>query len=123
MINEFTVKIQYDKLYLKVSVQSLMHFSTVNLPLFYIYDIFFCSSVHGFVRTTDFMIDEGATQEVITMMMDVKGETRLEPPSTRVLNIGFSFTCIDSSNGGDSQAVGEFGCVLGEPLHFTSMPL
>jgi len=41
------------------------------------------------------------------MMLDVKGNTIMEPASTRVLNFGFSFTCIDSSNGGGPQAVGE----------------
>ena len=41
------------------------------------------------------------------MILDVKGNTILEPASTRVLNFGFSFTCIDSSNGGGPQAVGE----------------
>ena len=86
--------------------QSLLHLSTVNLPLFYIY-VFVCSSVHGFVRATDLVINEGATQEVIEMRMDVKGNTRIEPASTRVLNFGFSFTCIDSSNGGGPMALGE----------------
>ena len=71
------------------------------------YGIFVCSLVHGFVRTTDFVLAEGATQEVIRMILDVKGSTRTEPPSTRVLNFDFSFTCIYSSNGGGPQAVGE----------------
>ena len=53
------------------------------------------------------MLNEGATQEVIRMILDVKGNTLTEPASTRVLNFGFSFTCIDSSNGGGPQAVGE----------------
>ena len=68
--------------------------------------MFVCSSVHGFVQTTDLELNEGATQEVITMMLDVKGNTLTEPASTRVLNFGFSFTCIDSSNGGGPTAVG-----------------
>ena len=68
---------------------------------------FFCSSVHGFVQTTDLVINEGATQEVITMVLDIKGNTITEPASTRVLNFGFSFTCIYNSNGGGPQAVGE----------------
>ena len=68
---------------------------------------FFCSSVHGFVQTTDLVINEGATLEVIRMVLDVKGSTVLEPANTRVLNFGFSFTCIDSSNGGGPQAVSE----------------
>ena len=84
-----------------------MHLRTVKLPLFYIYDIFACSSVHGFVQTTDLVINEGATQEVIRMRLDVKGDTRNESASTRVLNFGFTFRCIDSSNGGGSQAVSE----------------
>ena len=90
-----------------------MHLSIVNQPLFYIYNtlcIFFCSSVHGFVQTTDLVINEGATQQVITMMLDIKGNTFIEllkSASTRVLNFGFSFTCIDGSNGGGPQAVGE----------------
>ena len=54
---------------------------------------------------------EGATQEVFTMILDIKGNTLTEPASTRVLNFGFQFTCIDSSNGGDSMAVGELWMV------------
>ena len=69
--------------------------------------VFVCSPVHGFVQTTDLVLNEGATQEVITMRLDVKGDTRMEPSSTRVLNFVFSFTCIDSSNGGGPMAVGE----------------
>ena len=53
------------------------------------------------------MINEGAIQEVITMTLDVKGDTLMEPSSTRVLSFGFSFTCIYSSNGGGPMAVGE----------------
>ena len=53
------------------------------------------------------VLNEGATQEVIRMMLDVKGNTLTEPASTQVLNFGFTFTCIDSSNGGGPQAVGE----------------
>ena len=53
------------------------------------------------------MLNEGATQEVIRMILDVKGNTFLEPASTQVLNVDFSFTCIDSSNGGGPLAVGE----------------
>ena len=64
------------------------------------------------------MLDEGSTQEVIRMILDVKGNTLTEPASTRVLNFDFSFTCIDSSNGGGPMAVGEL-CVLGETLHFS----
>ena len=67
--------------------------------------VFVCSSVHGFVQTTDLMINEGATQEVIRMMMDVKGNTLRE--TTQVTTFDFSFMCIDSSNGGGLQAVGE----------------
>ena len=69
--------------------------------------MFVCSSVHGFVQTTDLELNEGATQEVITMMLDVKGNTILEPTSTRVRNFDFSFTCIDRSYGGGPMAVGE----------------
>ena len=75
----------------------------------------FNSSVHGFVQTTDLMINEGATQKVITMMMDVKGNTLMEPASIRVLNFGFSFMCIYSSNGGGPMAVGEFCFFWGYP--------
>ena len=82
------------------------------------YGIFVCSSVHGFVRTTDLMINEGATQEVIGMRLDVKGDTRFEPASTRVLNFDFSFTCIDSSNGGGPQAVGELWMYAGRATTF-----
>ena len=53
------------------------------------------------------VINEGATQKVIRMMMDVKGDTRIEPASTRVLSFGFLFRCIDSSSGGGPMAVGE----------------
>ena len=59
------------------------------------------------------MINEGATQEVIGMRLDVKGDTRTEPASTRVLNFGFSFTCTDSSNGGGPQAVSELWMCVG----------
>ena len=47
------------------------------------------------------------------MMLDVKGNTITESASTRVLNFGFSFTCIDSSNGGGPHAVGELWMYLG----------
>ena len=67
--------------------------------------VFVCSSVHGFVQATDLVINEGATQEVIRMMMDVKGNTSRE--TTQVTTLDFSFMCIDSSNGGGLQAVGE----------------
>ena len=73
----------------------------------------FISSVHGFNQTTDLVVNEGATQEVIRMTLDIKGSTMLEPASTRVLNFNFSFTCIDSSNGGGPQAVGELWMYLG----------
>ena len=59
------------------------------------------------------MINEGATQEVIRMILDVKGNTLTEPASTRVVNFGFSFTCIDSSNGGGPQAVSELWMYVG----------
>ena len=75
--------------------------------------MFVCSSVHGFAQTTDLVLNEGATQPVITMMLDVKGNTLTEPASTRVTNFGFSFTCIDSSNGGGPQAVGELCMCVG----------
>ena len=64
------------------------------------------------------MINEGATQQVIRMMLDVKGNTLMEPGSTRVLNFGFSFTCIDSSNGGGPQAVGELWMCVGRDTTF-----
>ena len=51
------------------------------------------------------MINEGAAEVVITVILDIKGNTLTELSITRVLN--FSFTCIDSSNGGGPQAVGE----------------
>ena len=93
---------------LKISV---MHLSIVNQPLFYIHNtmrlFLFCFSVHGFVQATDLVLNEGATQEVITMVLDVKGNTLTEPASTRIPNFGFSFTCIDSSNGGGPMALGE----------------
>ena len=89
-----------------------MYLSTVNLLLFYIYDII-NSSVHGFVQTTDLVLNEGATQEVITMMLHIKGNTLTEPASTQVRNFDFSFTCIDSSNGGGPQAVGELWMCVG----------
>ena len=54
------------------------------------------------------MINEGATQEVIRMALDVKGDTRIEPASTRVLNFGFSFTCT-----GGPQAVSELWMCVG----------
>lgn len=80
----------------------------MNLPLFYVYDIMcICSSVHGFVQTTDLVLNEGATREVIRMTLDVKGDTLMEPSSTQNLSFNFSFTCIDSSNGGGPMAVGE----------------
>ena len=109
----------YDRCCLKVLVQFLVHLSIVKLSLFYFHNIFcICSSVHGFAETTDLELNEGATQEVIRMMLDVKGNTLMEPGSTRVQNFGFTFTCIDSSNGDGPQAVGEL-CVLGETLHFS----
>ena len=92
---------------LKISMHSLMHLSSVNLPLFYVNDIFcICSSVHGFERT-DLELNEGVALVVILMTLDVKGSTTLEPASTQVITFDFLFTCIDSSNGGGPQAVGE----------------
>ena len=64
------------------------------------------STVHGF-DTTDIELDEGASQQVIRVMLDVKGNTAMEPAVNRIQNFGFSFTCIDSSNGGGPQAVGK----------------
>ena len=64
------------------------------------------------------MLTEGATQEVIRMILDVKGDTRVEPASTRVLNFYFSFTCTDSSNGGGPQAVGELWMYAGKATTF-----
>ena len=88
-------------------MQSLMHLSSVNLPLFYVYNIFcICSSVHGFERT-DLELNEGDALVVISMILDVKGSTTSEPASTQVITFDFLFTCIDSSNGGGPQAVGE----------------
>ena len=80
---------------------------TLVLYLRHNYCVFVCSLVHGFDQTTDLVLNEGATQEVIAMILDIKGNTLTEPASTRVLNFGFSFTCIDSSNGGGPMAVGE----------------
>ena len=74
--------------------------------LFWFYWVMSVSSVHGF-ETTDFVLDEGATQEVIRVILDVKGDTLMEPASTRILNFDFSFTCIDSSSGGGPQAAGK----------------
>ena len=93
-----------------------MHLSTVNLPLFMTYFVFVCSSVHGFVQTTDLVINEGATQEVITMTLDVKGNTLRE--TTRVTTFDFSFMCIDSSNGGGLEAVGELWMYVGRATTF-----
>ena len=82
-------------------------------PVLYLQQTVFISSVHGFDQTTDLVINEGATQEVIRMILDVKGNTLTEPASTRVLNFGFLFTCIDSFNGAGLLAVGELWmCVV-----------
>ena len=62
------------------------------------------------------MLTEGDTQQVIRMMLDIKGNTLME--STRVLNFNFSFTCIDSSNGGGPQAVGELWMCVGKDTTF-----
>ena len=70
------------------------------------------------METTDLVINEGATQEVIRMALDVKGLSALEPASTRVLSLIFSFTCIDSSNGGGPQAVGELCMYVGRATTF-----
>ena len=117
-MNQYNFCSQYDdKFSLKVSVLiTVIYLNTVNQSLFNTYVYLFNSSVHGFNQTTDLVLTEGATQEVIRMTLDIKGSTITEPGSTRVLNFGFSFTCIDSSNGGGPQAVGEL-CVLGETLH------
>ena len=65
--------------------------------------LFVCSSVHGFVQTNDLVINEGATQEIITMTLDVKGNTFREPaPATE--SFGVQVRCIDS---GGSQTVSE----------------
>ena len=86
-------------------------------PVLYLQQTVFNSSVHGFVQTTDLVLTEGDTQEVITMMLDVKGNTLTEPASTRVLNFGFSFTCIDSSMEVVLWQLVSYVCVLGETLH------
>ena len=70
------------------------------------------STVHGF-ETTDLELAEGATQLVIRVILDVKGNTAMEPTDIRIQNFGFSFTCIDSSNGGGPQAVGELWMHIG----------
>ena len=62
------------------------------------------------------MINEGATQEVITMTLDVKGNTLRE--TTRVTTFAFSFMCTDSSNGGGPQAVGELWMYVGRTTTF-----
>ena len=105
---------------------SIMHLSILNLSLFYTYNIiivylFVAYIVHGFVRTTDLELTEGATQEVIRMILDIKGNTLTEPASTRVLNFGFSFTCIDSSNGGGPQAIGELWMYVERDTTFSSL--
>ena len=64
------------------------------------------------------MLNEGATQEVILMTLDIKGSTISEPASTRVLNFGFSFTCIYSSNGGGPTAVGKLWMCVGKDTTF-----
>ena len=87
-------------------------------PIFTTHCVFVCSSVHGFVQTTDLVINEGATLQVIRVVLDVKGNTLTEPSSTRVLNFGFSFTCIDSSNGGGPQAIGELWMCVGRDTTF-----
>ena len=66
------------------------------------------------------MINEGATQQVIRMILDVKGSTTSEPSSTQVQNFGFSFKCIYSSNGGDPQAVGELWMCVRRDTTFKS---
>ena len=83
--------------------------STPVLNLQHNYCVFVCSLVHGFfhVQTTNLVLNEGSTQQVIRMILDIKGNTITEPASTRVLNFDFTLTCIDSSNGGGPQAVGE----------------
>ena len=88
-------------------------------PVLYLqhnYCVFVCSLVHGFVQTIDLELTEGATQQVIRMILDVKGNTLLEPGSTRGLNFSFTFTCIDSSNGGGRQAVGELWMCVGREI-------
>ena len=64
------------------------------------------------------MLTEGATQEVIRVVLDVKGNTLIEPSSTQVINFGLSFTCIDSSNGGGPRAVGELWICVGRDTTF-----
>ena len=93
-------------------------------PVLYLqhsYCVFVCFLVHGFVQTTDLVLNEGATQEVIRMILDIKGYTLTEPASTRVLNFGFSFTCVYSSNGGGPQAVGELWMCVGKDTTFNSL--
>ena len=55
------------------------------------------------------------------MILDIKGNTLTESGSTRFLNFGFSFTCIDSSNGGGLQAVGELWMCVGKDTTFNSV--
>ena len=93
-------------------------------PVLYLphnYCVFVCSLVHGFDQTTDLVLNEGATQEVIRMILDVKGNTLTEPASTRVLNFDFSFTCVYSSNGGGLQAVGELWMCVVKDTTFNSL--
>ena len=116
--------VQSKKIYAKVHCYSTVlnapWVSTLNLtPVLYLqhnYCVFVCSLVHGFVQTIDLELTEGATQQVIRMILDVKGNTLLEPGSTRGLNFSFTFTCIDSSNGGGRQAVGELWMCVGREI-------
>ena len=66
-----------------------------------------CSSVHGFQRTS-LLVDETASQQTIEITLDIKGNTIRETVSPRIVELNFSLTCRDSSNGGvQPQAIGE----------------
>ena len=68
--------------------------------------LIFIPSVHGFRDdSTNLSVAEAKTQRVITITLDAKGSSLLEP--SPILTFGFQITCLGNSSGGGVRVPGE----------------
>lgn len=73
---------------------------------FIIHVLLFCFSVHGFRDdSTNLSVEEGATLQIITIVLDLKGSSLTETLS--VTTFGFQITCLGSSIGSSFRAASE----------------
>lgn len=73
---------------------------------FIIHIALFCFSVHGFRDdSTNLSVEEGATHQIITIALDLKGTSLTETLS--VTTFGFQITCLGSSIGSSFRAASE----------------